>query len=140
VACVKVIIEEEEMVNDAEKRAIAERFLAALQNRQWAALRNEFTDDAVWNLPGSSKIPGLAAGADAVVERAQLIASYGLNFALKGVLYGSEGVTLSINNTAHRGELVLDEHLATVCRVRDGKISRIDTYLSDVSMMNAFFV
>jgi len=47
---------------------------------------------------------------------------------------------LSLNNTARRGDLVLDEHLATVLSIRDGKVSAIDTYLSDVDMVNAFFV
>ena len=35
---------------------------------------------------------------------------------------------------------VLDQHLATVLSIRDGKVSAIDTYLSDVDMVNAFFV
>jgi ketosteroid isomerase-like protein len=77
---------------------------------------------------------------DAVLQRAQTIVGYGLDFALKHVLYGVDGVTLSLNNTAKRGALVLDEHLATVCMIRHGKIARIDTYLSDVDMANAFFV
>jgi ketosteroid isomerase-like protein len=128
------------MANDFEKKAIAERFLELLRNRDWVTMRSVFTDDAIWCLPGSNKISGLAEGADAVVERARLIASYGLNFALKNILIGPEGVALSLNNTARRGDLVLDEHLATVCQIRDGKIARIDTYLSDVPMMNAFFV
>jgi hypothetical protein len=55
------------------------------------------------------------------------------------VLYGQFGFALSLNNTAQRGDLALDEHLATVCSLREEKISRIDTYLSDVPMANAFF-
>ena len=34
-----------------------------------------------------------------------------------------------------RGDLHLDEHLATVCAIEDG----IETYLSDVDGMDAFF-
>jgi ketosteroid isomerase-like protein len=49
-------------------------------------------------------------------------------------------VALSLNNTAKRNTLNLDQHLATICSLRDGRISRIDTYLSDVDMLNAFFV
>lgn len=37
-------------------------------------------------------------------------------------------------------ESVLDEHLSTVCFLRDGKIAAIETFLSDVAAMNAFFV
>ena len=60
------------------------------------------------------------------------IVSYGLTFTLKHILIGRHGAALSLNNTARRGDLVLDEHLATVLSLRDGKIFAIDTYLSDV--------
>jgi hypothetical protein len=55
------------------------------------------------------------------------------------VLYGQFGFALSLNNTAKHGDTVLDEHLATVCSLREEKIGRIDTYLSDLPMANAFF-
>jgi uncharacterized protein len=48
-------------------------------------------------------------------------------------------MALAIHNQASRGDLVLDEYLATVCTISDGKISKIETYLSDVDGMNAFF-
>jgi uncharacterized protein len=53
--------------------------------------------------------------------------SYGLTFTLKHILIGQHGVALSLNNTARRGDLVLDEHLATVMNIRDGKTLAIDT-------------
>ena len=39
-------------------------------------------------------------------------------------------MALAIHNQATRGDLVLDEHLATVCTITDGRISAIETYLS----------
>ncbi len=48
-------------------------------------------------------------------------------------------MALSLHNTATRGQLRLDEYLSIVCFVRDGKIAAIETYLSDVDGMNAFF-
>lgn len=125
---------------DPVKQHAAQTFLTGLRNRNWDLLRSIMTEDIVWTLPGTSVISGEAHGVDAVIQRSQLIVSYGLNFALKNVLYGQYGVALALNNTAKRGDLVLDEHLATVCSLRDGKIFRIDSYLSDVEMMNAFFV
>ena len=95
--------------------------------------------DVVWSLPGSSRISGEAHGVDTIIARCQVITSYGLNFDLKYVLYGQFGFALSLHNTAKHGDLVLDEHLATVCSLREDKISRIDTYLSDVPLANAFF-
>lgn len=75
-----------------------------------------------------------------MVARAQKIASYGLNFELLHLLVSRENMALSLHNTARREGAVLDEHLATVCQLRDGKIASIETYLSDVPGMNAFFV
>ena len=128
------------MVTDKEKNDIAQTFLTALRNRDWEMMRSIMINDIVWSLPGTSLISGEARGLDAVIKRSQLIVDYNLNFGLKGILFGQHGVALSLNNTARRGDLVLDEHLATVCSLRDGKISRIDTYLSDVDMVNAFFI
>jgi ketosteroid isomerase-like protein len=127
------------MTAESIRKEIGEKFLIALRSHDWELMRTIMAPDAVWSLPGSSRISGEAHGVDAVIARCQLITSYGLNFGLKHVLYGQFGFALSLNNTAQRGDLALDEHLATVCSLRGEKISRIDTYLSDVSMANAFF-
>jgi uncharacterized protein len=128
------------MATEDNKREIAQKFLTGLRNRDWDLLKSIMAPDIIWSLPGRSLISGEAHGVDAVIKRSQLITSYGLNFALKHVLFGQHGLALSLNNTARRGALVLDEHLATVCSLREDKICRIDTYLSDVDMANAFFV
>ena len=121
------------------KQEIAEKFLNALRSHNWELMRTIMAPDIVWSLPGSSRISGEAQGVDAVIARCQIITSYGLNFALKHVLYGQFGFALSLNNTAKCGDIVLDEHLATVCSLREEKIGRLDTYLSDLPMANAFF-
>jgi hypothetical protein len=46
----------------------------------------------------------------------------------------------ALDRAVQGGDAVLDEHLATVCRIKDGRIASIETYLSDVDGMNAFFV
>jgi ketosteroid isomerase-like protein len=127
------------MSKESMKQEIGEKFLIALRTQDWDLMCTIMAPDVVWSLPGSSRISGEAHGVDAVIARCQLITSYGLNFGLKHVLYGQFGFALSLHNTAKRGDLVLDEHLATVCSLREDKISRIDTYLSDVPMANAFF-
>ncbi|WP_326808793.1 MULTISPECIES: nuclear transport factor 2 family protein [unclassified Streptomyces] len=115
-------------------------FHQALISADWDGIRALLHDDATWTLPGDNTISGTADGADAVVARAQKIASYGLNFELLHLLVSRENMALSLHNTARREGAVLDEHLATVCQLRDGKIASIETYLSDVPGMNAFFV
>ncbi len=124
---------------EGSTKKIAEAFIEALKIKDWDLMRSILTHDVVWSLPGTSLIAGEAVGADAVISRSQRITSYGVNFGLKHVLYGQFGFALSINNTARRGDLVLDEQLATVCTLRDHVIARIDTYLSDVPMANEFF-
>ncbi|GAA2611725.1 nuclear transport factor 2 family protein [Streptomyces axinellae] len=120
--------------------ALGRTFHQALISGAWDGIRALLHDDATWTLPGDNTISGTAEGGDAVVERAQQIASYGLDFELLHLLVSSENMALSLHNTARRGDVVLDEYLATVCRLRDGKIASIETYLSDVPGMNAFFV
>jgi ketosteroid isomerase-like protein len=127
------------MTAESIKKEIGEKFLIALRSHDWELMRTIMAPDVVWSLPGSSRISGEAHGVDAVIARCQLITSYGLNFGLKQVLYERFGFALSLNNTAQRGDLPLDELWETVCSLREEKISRIDTYLSDVPMANAFF-
>ena len=128
------------MLTTGERTVIAQEFLTALRSRDWDLMRSLMTEDITWTLPGENLISGEARGLDAVIERAQRIVSYRLNFELKHMLFGREGFALALHNTAERNGLWLDEHLATVCRMNGHRISGITTYLSDVDMMNAFFV
>ncbi|QNK63393.1 nuclear transport factor 2 family protein [Pedobacter sp. PAMC26386] len=121
------------------KLQIANNFLTALRTQDWNLFRSILTDDCVWTLPGTSIISGEAIGADAVVERGQTIVSFGVSLQLNHILYGLHGVAISIHNQATRNGLVLDEYLAAVCVLRDGKIAAINTHLSDVQGVNAFF-
>jgi uncharacterized protein len=127
------------MSNDIEKLHIARQLHKSLTSKDWSLMRSLLTDDASWLLPGSNRISGPAVGAEAVVERAKLIASFGLNFELKHILLSRHNMALSLHNTATRGDVKLDEYLSTVCFLREGKIEAIETYLSDVESMNTFF-
>lgn len=121
------------------KIEIAKAFHAALVKRDWDRLRTLFVDDATWTLPGDNAISGRAVGIDEVIARARKIAGYGLSFELVHVLVSRDNMALSLHNTAERDGVVLDEHLATVCRLRGDRIAEIETYLSDVAGMNRFF-
>ncbi|THC51933.1 nuclear transport factor 2 family protein [Streptomyces sp. A1499] len=121
------------------RHALAAAFQRCLAERDWVTLRTLFTEDATWTLPGDNEVSGQVEGADAVVERARLIAGFGLRFDLLHVLVSRDNMALSLHNTAERDGVVLDEYLATVCRLRDCRIASVETYLSDVPGMNAFF-
>jgi len=128
------------MINAQEKTEIGQKFLTALSTQDWDLMKSILSAGIVWSLPGNSLISGEAIGMEAVIKRAKLIVTYEITFTLKHILCGRYGVAISLNNTARRGDLILDEHIATVCQVRDGKIFAIDTYVSDIAMLNDFFV
>ncbi|RLL68988.1 nuclear transport factor 2 family protein [Streptomyces sp. Z26] len=128
------------MTENGAHAALAHAFLHAFKERDWDALRALFAEDVTWTMPGAGSISGTARGADAAVRRAREIAGGGVRTELLHVLVGADGVALSLRNTAEAADgRVLDEHLATVLGMRDGRVVRVDSYLSDVDGMSAFF-
>jgi ketosteroid isomerase-like protein len=126
-------------MNDAA-HDLGNRFYSALTTGDWPAIRALLQDDITWTMPGDHAVSGTTVGADAVIAQLQKVAQYGVRFELVRILTSRDNVVLSQHNTARRGEVVLDEHLATVCRLRDGRIAEVETFASDVPGMNAFFV
>lgn len=55
-------------------------------------------------------------------------------------LSGLNGFTLSLHNTAKRGNLILDEQVAIVFEIKDGRIVTMATYLSDVAGIMLFLL
>ncbi len=127
------------MLPEQEKLNLANTFLQSLKEKDWDLLKSILTTDSTWTLPGTSIISGKAVGIDSVIQRAQLIVGFGVSLQLNHILYGLDDFALSIHNQATRGNLQLDEQLATVCILQEGKIAHINTYLSDITMVNAFF-
>lgn len=125
-------------MTEVQKETIARTFIKALQSRDSQQLRSVLTDDAVWSIPGTSHASGEATGVDAVVARGEYLGANGVQFALLHVLYGWKDVGISLHNTAKRGDRELDEYLTSILRLRGDKIERIDTYISDVPMLNNF--
>jgi hypothetical protein len=58
---------------------------------------------------------------------------------LEYIVFGYQDVALHLHNTGKRGDQVLDERLTTVCSLRWNKIRRLETFISDVEMLDAFF-
>jgi uncharacterized protein len=124
---------------DLKNKKIAEIMLTALKTQNWELFRSIINTDISWTLPGVSLISGEEKGADAIIRRAQQIVSHGVSMELKHILYGQYNFALSIHNQATKGNLILDEYLATVCTVHNDKIVKIETFVSDVEGVNAFF-
>jgi uncharacterized protein len=127
-------------MTEAEKKQITQQFYVAIEARDIDQLRAVLTEDVVWTLPGRSLMSGEARGAEAVLERAEILNRHGVKVTVEHVVYGLSDVGLHLHNTGKRGDRVLDEHLTNVYVLRGNRICRIDTFISDVEMLNAFFV
>jgi len=127
------------MTNQVNKK-MAEDFLAAYKDHDWDSIAKLLHPDIEWTLPGEGKISGTAMGIDAIIERVKMIINGGVVTTLHYILVGQNGLTLSLNNKATASDgRVLDEELATVLTVQNDLITKIDTYLSDVAMMEQYF-
>jgi ketosteroid isomerase-like protein len=127
-------------MTETEKKEIAEGFITGLSNRDANLLKSIMTDDVVWSLPGKSLMSGEAHGVDAILKRSETLHRYEVKIELEHVVFGYQDVALHLHNTGKRGDKILDEHLTTVCSLRGNKIRRLDTFISDVQMLNAYFV
>ena len=127
-------------MNEAQKKDITQKFYAAVNARDVNLMNDILTDDVVWSLPGTSLMSGEALGVEAVLERSLILNRYSVNVDVEYVVYGHKDVALHLHNTGKHAGHVLDEHLTNVYILRDDKICRIDTFVSDVGMLNAYFV
>jgi uncharacterized protein len=125
---------------EPEKPVLAEGFLSALRNSDRERLWSITVPFVRWTLPGDSVISGVANGREAVFNRMMQLKHFGVKFELMEILPGLEGFALSLHNTAKRKNASLDEYVAIVCQVENGKIVQIATLLSDIETINDFFV
>jgi len=121
-------------------KSVANTFLAAMKSNNWPLLQSLMLPSIEWTLPGSSVLSGPATGIEAVIKRAQSLKKFGVMFNLLHVLYGWNGVALSLYNTAKRGDITLSEYVTIVFKIDGEHISRLTTHLSDVSGIEQFFI
>jgi ketosteroid isomerase-like protein len=126
-------------VNENDKKKLILDFINALSAGDGALLRSTVTDDIVWSLPGQSRMSGEAHGVDGILARSDTLRRYGVKLEVLHVVYGYRDVSVQLHNTGTRGDTVLDEYLTTVGTLRANKIQRLDTFISDVPMLNTFF-
>jgi uncharacterized protein len=131
--------ERERAMTEDEKKRQAQRFLSLLGNPNEDVLRSVAVEDVTWTFPGTSPISGEAHGIADVMERPTTIAAHGVCVEVIGAVHGLSGVAMILHNTALRNDRVLDEQVAAVFSFRGDKVNRLDTFLSDVAMAEAFF-
>lgn len=126
-------------MNEAMKDEITRKFSAAMAARDVDLLKDIMTNDVTWSLPGTSLMSGEAHGVEAVLKRAEIMHRHGVHVQIEYVVFGLKDVAQHLHNTGQFGGNVLDEHISNVYGLRENKICRIDTFVSDVAMLNAFF-
>ena len=120
--------------------SIGMAFLKAYSEHDWDALSKLMHSDVSWELPGHGRISGRAVGREAVLERVRLIVGGGTKTELLHILTGQTAIALSLHNSGLRPDgIALDEYLTTLLRLENGRIRVVETYLSDVAMMERFF-
>ena len=131
--------EMETSMTDQDRKKLATLFIESLRSGDANGFRTIMTDDVVWTLPGTSQVSGVAKGVEGILKRARTIVAYGTKLEVQHVVLGHEGVALLLHNTGNQNGRILDEYLTTVCTLREGKIARLDTYISDIEMVNTYF-
>ncbi len=119
---------------------LIEEFIAGLKSEDKARLDAISQPDAIWSLPGSNLMSGEVTGTSGMLARAATLKRFGVSLEILHVLTGRCGVAVVLHNTGKHDGRVLDEYLTTVAQVKDGRISRLDTYISDIPMLDAYFV
>ena len=127
-------------MNFDQRERAARAFLSVLGKPDPAVLEPIVTSDIVWTFPGNAVISGEAHGIDGVIARAQTIAGREVKVEIEHVTHSfAGGLALILHNTGERDGRLLDEHLSAVFAFEGDRIRRLDTYLSDVPMAEAYF-
>jgi ketosteroid isomerase-like protein len=128
------------MIMTAEtKEQLARKFLIVLSHPDPEVIKGTAVEDVIWSFPGESPISGEAHGVDGIMKRARTISSYDVKVEFIRAVHSLTSVAIFLHNTGNKNGRVLDEQVAGVFTFRGDKISRLDTFLSDVGMAEAFF-
>lgn len=123
-----------------QKRELAIDFATALKARNTELLLSFVTEDVVWSLPGTSLMSGEVHGVDGILMRAEILDAFEVNVQIEHIVVGYNDVGFLLHNTGRKDGRLLDEYLTTILTLDGNKIRRLDTLLSDVPMLNAYFV
>jgi uncharacterized protein len=132
----------EQAITDEEMLDLASKFLLSIKSRNWDLLRLIITRDCVWRWPGIGPVSGMAVGIDSVIKEISGMAGRVTELKLRKVLYGLNGVALSLHFHFILSGVDSDQELVTVCMLRGYQIAGISTYVavpngSDLPSKNA---
>jgi ketosteroid isomerase-like protein len=127
-------------MTDEQKKALAIDFAMAVKTRNSETLQSLVMDDVIWSLPGTSLMSGEVHGVDGILMRAEIVDAFEVNVKVEHVVVGYKNIGVLLHNTGSKGGKILDEHLTTIFILRGNKIHRMETLISDVPMLDAYFI
>lgn len=123
--------------------AVVRRFFAAVAAGDLPAAGGCFREDAIWHLPGTSRIAGTHRGWPAIRDDflAKLGPLSGGTFRAKvlDVAVGAEYIVSIGTVTADHAGRRLDVTVCQLMRIQDGKILEVRGHYSDQAALDAFW-
>jgi len=121
---------------------VIRRGYAAFGAGDMATLRELFTDDAVWHVPGSGSLSGAKRGRDEILSMlGELVTrSDGTLVVTLDEVAGGDHHTVALNhNTATRGTTTLEQSVVIVFELRDGRVCEARQFFDDTARNDEFW-
>ena len=123
--------------------AVVRRFYEALASGDSATAGDCFRDDAIWHVPGTSRIAGTHRGWPAIRDNflAQLSSLSGgtLRAPVLDLAVGNEYIVAVGKGIAEHAGRRLDVTVCQLIRVQDERIIEVRGHYSDPTQLDAFF-
>ncbi|GAA1324283.1 nuclear transport factor 2 family protein [Pseudonocardia xinjiangensis] len=126
-------------LSTTQKAALLTDFGTALRNIDPGAMAAVVTPNVVWNFPGTSVESGRARGVKQIIARAKVQHDFGLTITVEHVTFAAHDMLAEFHTHAQRNGKTLDEYVIDDFQFRDGRISHIDSGVSEVNGVNSFF-
>lgn len=129
-------------MGSAEDVEVIRRGFAAFSAGDMATLNELFTEDAVWQVPGSGALSGTKQGRDGILSFfGELMArSEGtLTVTLDDVVGGDTHTVAMNRNHATRGSETLQQDAVIVFVLRDGRVSEARQFFDDTTRNDTFW-
>ena len=128
---------------DPSEAEVVRRFYAAVADRNPGAAADCFADDAVWFVPGRSRLAGEHRGRrairDDVLNKIGPLSGDTLRVGLLDVAIGDRHVVAVQHATAERDGLRLDITACQLIRIERGRIAEMRGHYSDQEALDRFW-
>ena len=128
-------------MSGAEAESIVRRMYEAFRRGDMETVRDCFTPDAVWQVPGRSPLAGAYQGFDAILAyftSLRELSGGTFRTELLELLVGDQRVAALQRATGTRGEKHLEHFACQLMTIRDGRIAEVRGFYSDQYTVDEF--